>query len=200
MNEKENPYKKLINEKQIETVKSISNLDDGKLYFMNYVADYKLNKLLKSNVTDLNLLIKFVENELLNNKEFKGENTGGDIDAGCSSFVARTPDDHIILCRNFDYKMDMTAVMMKTSPNDGYESMGMVDTGWITEGERTLYGIGSLDDGKTDLSMTMAFPYLIMDGMNEKGLAICVLKLEGAPTRQNTGKEKSLPHLLCVWF
>ena len=190
MNEKENPYKKLINEKQIETVKSISNLDDGKLYFMNYVADYKLNKLLKSNVTDLNLLIKFVENELLNNKEFKGENTGGDIDAGCSSFVARTPDDHIILCRNFDYKMDMTAVMMKTSPNDGYESMGMVDTGWITEGERTLYGIGSLDDGKTDLSMTMAFPYLIMDGMNEKGLAICVLKLEGAPTCQNTGKEK----------
>ena len=190
MNEKENPYKKLINEKQIETVKSISNLDDGKLYFMNYVADYKLNKLLKSNVTDLNLLIKFVENELLNNKEFKGENTGGDIDAGCSSFVARTPDDHIILCRNFDYKMDMTAVMMKTSPNDGYESMGMVDTGWITDGKRTLYGIGSLDDGKTDLSMTMAFPYLIMDGMNEKGLAICVLKLEGAPTRQNTGKEK----------
>ena len=97
--------------KQIETVKSISNLDDGKLYFMNYVTNYKLNKLLKSNVTDLNLLIKFVENELLNNKEFNGENTGGDIDAGCSSFVARTPDDHIILCRNFDYKVDMTAVM-----------------------------------------------------------------------------------------
>ena len=47
MNEKENPYKKLINEKQIETVKSISNLDDGKLYFMNYVADYKLDKLLQ---------------------------------------------------------------------------------------------------------------------------------------------------------
>ena len=31
MNEKENPYKKLINEKQIETVKSISNLDDEKI-------------------------------------------------------------------------------------------------------------------------------------------------------------------------
>ena len=71
MNEKENPYKKLISEKQIETVKSISNLDDGKLYFMNYVADYKLDKLLQSNVTDLNLLIKFVENELLNNKAFE---------------------------------------------------------------------------------------------------------------------------------
>ena len=190
MNEKENPYNKLKSQKQIETIKSFFNLNDGKLYSMDYVADYKLDKLLKSDVTDLNLLIKFVEDELLNCKESDKKSTSGIIDAGCSSFVARTPDNHIILCRNFDYKMDMTAVIMKTALNNGYESVGMVDTGWLTDGKITLYGVGSLDDGKTDLSMTMAFPYLIMDGMNEKGLAICVLKLDGPPTRQNTGKSK----------
>lgn len=31
-------------------------------------------------------------------------------------------------------------------------------------------------------------PYLIMDGMNEKGLAVSVLKLDGKPTHQRTGK------------
>ena len=36
----------------------------------------------------------------------------------------------------------------------------------------------------------MAFPYLLMDGMNEKGLSMSVLKLRGDPALQDTGKNK----------
>ena len=38
--------------------------------------------------------------------------------------------------------------------------------------------------------MAAFFPYLLMDGMNEKGLAMSVLKLRGDPTLQDTGKNK----------
>ena len=56
--------------------------------------------------------------------------------------------------------------------------------GWIG------YTAGTLNDGTTDLSMAAFFPYLLMDGMNEKGLAMSVLKLRGDPTLQDTGKNK----------
>ena len=69
--------------------------------------------------------------------------------------------------------MKMTAVMVRTAPKDGYRSIGMADAGWVG------YDIGSLSDGKSDLSAAVAMPYLIMDGMNEKGLAVSVLKLDG---------------------
>lgn len=78
--------------------------------------------------------------------------------------------------------MKMTAVMVRTAPKDGYRSIGMADAGWVG------YDIGSLSDGKSDLSAAVAMPYLIMDGMNEKGLAVSVLKLDGKPTHQRTGK------------
>ena len=98
--------------------------------------------------------------------------------------AGRTEEGKPIYGRNFDYKMDMTAVLVRTAPRNGYRSIGMADAGWIG------YGLGSLDDGKTDVSAAVGMPYLIMDGLNEKGLAVSVLKLDGAPTRQNTGKKK----------
>ena len=41
-----------------------------------------------------------------------------------------------------------------------------------------------LDDGQTDVSMLVAAPYLLMDGMNEKGLMVAVLTVDGAGTVQ----------------
>ena len=80
--------------------------------------------------------------------------------------------------------MDMTAVLIRTAPKGGYVSIGLADAGWVG------YGIGSLGDGVSDISMAVGLPYLIMDGMNEKGLAVSVFYLDGEPARQNTGKPK----------
>ena len=54
------------------------------------------------------------------------------------------------------------------------------------------YKSGFYTDGDTDLSMLMALPYLLLDGINEDGFAISVLKLDGYPTRQHYSDRKNI--------
>ncbi len=49
---------------------------------------------------------------------------------------------------------------------------------------------GFFTDNETDLSVAMGFPYILMDGMNEKGFAVGVLHLDGEATWQDSGKKK----------
>jgi len=178
--ETKNPAALLTTEEQARSIASIRDIDGGRFYTMDYTADYKLDEALQENLTDASSLEAFVREHLLSG----GTQTVLTADAGCSAFVSSTEDGCMLFGRNFDYKMDMSAVLVRTAPKDGYRSIGLVDTGWIG------YGLGSLSDGVTDLSLAVSFPYLIMDGMNEKGLAVCVLQLDGEPTRQNRGKPK----------
>lgn len=177
---KNNPAIYLSTEEQKKSIESIKDLDNGRFYVMDYVADYKLDDMINANLTNIQSMIDFMQKNFLNG----GSTSVNAQDMGCSSFAVSTKEGKKLYGRNFDYKMDMSAVLIRTSPKDGYKSIGLADSGWVG------YGLGSLDDGKTDLSMTMAFPYLIMDGMNEKGLAVSVLLLKDTPTRQNTGKNR----------
>lgn len=175
-----NPAKYIVTEEQKKSIYSLKNINDGMLYTMDYSSDYKLDKILKLNIKSVDDMISFVKTELI----CGGEQSSGIIDMGCSAFSVKTADEDILVGRNFDYKMKMTAVLIRTKPEDGYSSIGIADAGWMN------YDIGSLDDGKTDISMAISFPYLVMDGMNEKGLSISILKLDGEPTQQETGKNK----------
>ena len=173
-----NPAASVTDKAQKASISTIKDLDNGRLYVMDYTADYKLDKMLQQNINSVDTMLAFVGRELLG----ATKPAPGAIDAGCSAFAGRTEEGKPIYGRNFDYKMKMTAVMVRTAPKDGYRSIGMADAGWVG------YDIGSLSDGKSDLSAAVAMPYLIMDGMNEKGLAVSVLKLDGKPTHQRTGK------------
>lgn len=173
-----NPAASVTDKAQKTSISTIKDLDNGRLYVMDYTADYKLDKMLQQNVNSVDTMLAFVGRELLG----AAKPAPGAIDAGCSAFAGRTEEGKPIYGRNFDYKMKMTAVLVRTAPKDGYRSIGMADAGWVG------YDIGSLSDGKSDLSAAVAMPYLIMDGMNEKGLAVSVLKLDGKPTHQRTGK------------
>ena len=173
-----NPAVSVSDKEQKASIATIKDLDNGRFYVMDYTADYKLDKMLEQNVNSVDTMLAFVGRELLG-----GSKPGyGNINAGCSAFAGRTEEGKPIYGRNFDYKMKMTAVLVRTAPKDGYRSIGMADAGWVG------YDIGALNDGKSDLSATVAMPYLIMDGLNEKGLAVSVLKLDGKPTHQRTGK------------
>ncbi|MGJ4851216.1 C45 family autoproteolytic acyltransferase/hydrolase [Bacillota bacterium Meth-B3] len=175
-----NPAAMLTTDEQAASIASIEDIDDGLFYTMDYTADYKLDEVLRGGIVDSPSMVAFVQENLLSGEAPANPDAG----AGCSAFVVTTEDGRVLYGRNFDYKMDMAAVLIRTAPKDGYKSIGIVDTGWMG------YGIGSLDDGATDLSMAVSFPYLIMDGMNEKGLAVSVLYLDGDPTRQDRGNPK----------
>jgi len=175
-----NPREYITTAEQEASIASIINIDDGMLYSMDYTADYKLDEMLAAGVDDLESLAAFVRQSLLNgcNEEV------GAINPGCSAFTAQSPDGAILFGRNFDYdNTDTTAILVRTTPENGYASIALAPAGMLG-----WYGKGSLDDGTTDLSLLAAMPYFILDGVNEKGLAITVLELEYDHTRQDTGK------------
>ena len=62
------------------------------------------------------------------------------------------------------------------NPKARYRSLGVADTYWADFKNGSAIN-GMLDDGKSDLSAFVLSPFLTMDGMNEKGLAISILAL-----------------------
>ncbi|MBD3109821.1 linear amide C-N hydrolase [Bacillus sp. AGMB 02131] len=159
-----------------KTLTSIEELGDSKLYTMTYYADYHLDSLLERGVKSDSDFYHLVSENIA------GATVQGNFEGiGCSAFTAITEDGDHVYGRNFDYLMDMGIVVIKTKPKEGYASTGIANLGFVD--------VGQNDVSKENYRL-LAAPYLCMDGMNEKGLAISVLSLDGIPTRQNTGKTK----------
>ena len=170
----DNPAHYLKTEEQKASAASIEKLGDKGLYKMEYSADYRLDEVLKSGSRTSDDLLKFLLAELLG-----VENSQAALPSfGCSAFAVRTKSGDRIFGRNFDYNQfdagveGNAAVLMRVRPKEGYSSVGMVP------GAFAGFGTDSLCDGETDISNTALFPFLIMDGMNEAGLAVSVLWLE----------------------
>ena len=198
---KTNPYAivpaNLITGKgKLDMLHSIQDLGDGRFFYLDYTEDYKLDEIIGKNITTNEGLIGFVLNNLCDKMPSKSAvlNYG----AGCSAFSATNPSGDYLMGRNFDYSHGnepIAAAIVQTSPKNGLKSVCMVDGYWIGY-RQGLYQ--SFTDRKSefektkkqDLSYVMAFPYLLMDGMNEAGFAISVLHLDGKPTQQNTGGKK----------
>lgn len=83
--------------------------------------------------------------------------------------------------RNFDLTYS-PALVVETAPDNGYRSISTVNLAFLGFGEDKLP-----DTWKQKL-ITLAAPYAPLDGMNEKGLAVAVLRIADVPTDQDTGK------------
>lgn len=155
-----NPHAYLQNEKQIEAIESIRRVDEkGYLYHMVCNYDYY----------DLPEAFKAV------------------ISAGCSTFVVKNLEGEVLFCRNYDYshfhnndrknpRTGLNMIIEGNNPKARYRSLGVADTYWADFKNGSAIN-GMLDDGKSDLSAFVLSPFLTMDGMNEKGLAISILAL-----------------------
>ncbi len=164
---------------RISTFASLKELEPG-VYAMNCKEDYKLQVMLDAGISSEGELYSFISDEM-----FWGMpvNISG-MSFGCSSFAVTAPDGHHLMGRNYDYP-ETDLLMIYSDPADGYASIGMADIG--------LMGLGT-DAGETDpLSagsrfMSVAFPYLTVDGINEAGVGISILQLENEEMHQDTGK------------
>ena len=83
--------------------------------------------------------------------------------------------------RNFDLTYS-PALVVETAPDNGYRSISTVNLAFLGFGEDKLP-----DTWKQKL-ITLAAPYAPLDGINEKGLAVAVLRIADEPTDQDTGK------------
>ena len=187
----------ILDKDKLAMIYSLRDLEGsrGRIYEMTYDVDYKLDEALNFGIDCTDRLKMFVALNLMDTI-ISSKKVKLSYDAGCSAFAC--PDKksgHYLMGRNFDFnhidpvtkERDMIPVIaVHTAPKGGKKSVSFVD------GKFVDYKSGFYTDGKSDLSMLMALPYLLLDGINEDGFAVSVLKLDGLPTLQQTpGKKKT---------
>ena len=159
----------LRNEEQRKIIESIKAVVPGRFYEIDYTADYYLNKAIECSPATLEEFNIFAAKYLLNIPAT--ESSLQSVGAGCSVFAGKTMEGEGLLCRNYDYSHELTAAILKCHPKDGYKSMGMCDLAFLG------MMAGSFEEENADLSGLMLAPYIMVDGVNEKGVAIATLEL-----------------------
>ncbi len=136
--------------------------DDGYLYYMDYTEDYYAP-------------------EVMQEMEEKGL-----VDTGCSSFFTHNLDGEPITCRNYDYPhrtpddtrtMTGLNVVLHCKPEGKYESIAVADAIWCDENNPLLIQ-GGPDQKDFNIDMIRILPYECMDGINEKGLCVSILRVD----------------------
>lgn len=165
----------------IRTLMSIKEIDDYGMYYMDYYSDYGLDELIdQGGASSDKEIVEFAVQKIL-----KGIPLEFNVpDFGCTTFQAKNSDEEWIFARNYD--LDYTpSMIIKTEPENGYASVSVANISIMG------YGENSRPDSLLNSIMTLATPYTVMDGMNEKGFSIGVLIIEDVATNQ-TGKDLSM--------
>ena len=169
--------------------------DKGRIYEMNYTVDYKLDEALNAGIVGTTSLTRFVVTHLFGSIP-SAKSVSLSYDAGCSAFAC--PDGtsgNFLMGRNFDFnhrdpdtkeRVMIPLIAVHTAPAGGKKSVSFVD------GQFVKYESGFYTKKGNDLSMLMALPYLLLDGINEDGFAVSVLKLDGLPTAQSDSPNKRI--------
>lgn len=179
----QNPASMLRNEQQAQGIQLTPSTEDslrGLLYELDFLNDYKLDEMLRSDVRGLKDFARFAGTKILSTSKVLANYKK--LKVGCTAFTCTSPDGDILYARNFDFTSagPSPVVITHTAPPDGFRSVAIVGMSLLN------YPAGSLSDGTTDLSLLAMVPYLLMDGMNEKGLAISVLYLDARDTVTGT--------------
>lgn len=163
---------------ELLTMMSIKRVEeDVDLFTMTYKGDYALDEFMKTGASSDRELVEFIVHQVL-----KGVPLEFDLpDLGCSTFTAELKDGTQIFGRNFDM-YDSPAMLLTTRPKDGYASLSMVNLAYIG------YSAEHLPEDIASSILTLAAPYVPLDGVNEKGLAVGVLLIDTEPTNQQTDK------------
>ena len=189
---------KTLTDTQIKTLRSLEDIHgDGSFFGMTYWADYRLDEVLTSGADTWESFQEAVH-RLLVNGEMPALSEGD----GCTVFTVRSPDGHVLVGRNFDFRHKKSdrgtgRLILKTKPGKDYQSFGMIDLSFAGMTGR-LSSLAAGDPAALsayDPAALMMTPYVLMDGMNEKGVFIAILALAYPGVRQNTGKPKTLPTL-----
>lgn len=187
-----NPHAYVTSGDKVRMITTLKEIEKDCLYEMDYTTDYKLDELIESDVRNMSDLLDFIATEILDVVP-TGNPTPG-LSSGCSAYAAiESSMGDLLMGRNYDYchvekgvEVPISAILVRTAPKGGKKSISMVDSYWMG------YRKGFYKDGISDLSMLMAAPYEILDGVNEDGFAVCILHLDGKATCQDDAKKKSL--------
>ncbi len=151
--------------------------ESANIYSMTYKNNYFFDEFLESGASTDEKLQNFIMTKLLHGLPVDFALP----DYGCSSFTSITNQGEHTFARNLD--IDFAPIMVvKTFPKNGYSSISMVNLSALG------FSMTSLPNNLMDKLLLLATPYIPFDGMNEKGVAICVNMVNGADIQQNTEK------------
>ncbi len=162
----------------IATLMSIEKVDDYGMYVMDYTTDYGLDELIEQGgVSSDPEIAEFVIKKVL-----KGLPVEFDIpDFGCSTFQVQNAEGDWLFARNYDLSY-VPSMIVRTNPENGYASISISNMSVLG------YTEDNMPTNLLNSVMTLAAPYVLMDGLNEKGLSIGVLLIKDEPTKQ-TGND-----------
>lgn len=159
---KKNPRKRILPIGVGRAIDGIRKEDArGLLYYMDYRADYyKLEKY-----------------------------TAMLTASGCSTFLTKNEEGNYLLGRNYDFSHyrfnqkggpeDITSliiVVRTDNPKAKYRTLGIVDGFWLDFAKGSFFE-GVPSDGVTNMTRLAMAPFVIMDGVNEAGLATSIMHL-----------------------
>ena len=165
----------------LRTLRSLRRRESALFWTLDVQGDYRLRDFLRDGARNEREILLFFKRTFLpwiplplpRVPEF-----------GCSTFAARTPDGRVLFGRNFDLNRFSPPLAVRTAPADGYASVSTTSPLFLGYSERRLPGRGLL----RDLPL-LAAPYVPVDGVNERGLAVAVLLVPcEKPVHQETGR------------
>ena len=179
-----------INYQKIEKLIIHKNATDGNLitpekvadniYKLDYKGDYKLDEYLKAGINNADDYDKWFKDNLTDGESLEDEDTN----SGCASFAVVDENGNHLFARNYDMTKD-DALIIRTTPEKGYKSIGIADIGKVGIGEGQKLKV---DDKKAKKILNVA-PYLMTDGINEKGLGVSILTLPEEYEKIDTEKK-----------
>lgn len=163
--------------KTMSSIAKITSYEDGyDLYTIDVSYGYSLRRVISSGITDNQSLIDAILGEALPLLPVSMKAP----DFSCSAFTAQGSGG-TLMGRNYDFKRDTSALLVRCSPTDGYRSIGFAALNNV--------GADAADSSlKTRLACLTA-PFVCLDGVNERGVSIAVLTLDSEPTHQATGRQ-----------
>lgn len=167
---------------QFTAANTIEKLDEG-LWCMEYKGDYGFDEFLAQGGAASDAEMGDYIAAFLSHGFWKPDTSAAGGEYGCSALSVKSPEGGMLFGRNYDWS-ECKAMVIHTVPKNGYESISTTCLDFLGFGEDWVP-----DKDMGSKFMALAAVYVILDGMNEKGLCVADLMVEpGEVIHQDTDK------------
>ena len=168
----------IVYHKQIKSAASLKRLTDYAdgydLYAVDIAYDYDLDAIIAAGMRDDQGYIDAVLAQVLPGLPVHVQTP----QFACSAFAAVDDQGRVRTGRNYDFKDDTSALLVRNHPHDGYASIGFAALNNLGNNAP----LGSV----AGRAAALMGPFAQLDGVNERGVCIAVLTLDSKPCDQDT--------------
>ena len=170
----------------MRTIEQVVSYEDGyNLYSMDVKYDYDVERVIRRGVTDDQSVVDAIRKEALPYLPIKIEAPK----FACTAFSMALADGGHVMGRNYDFKNDTSAMLVRCHPRNGYSSVAFA----------ALDNIKANDPMSVKGKMAcLTAPFICLDGINEKGVSVAVLTLDSKPTRQYDSEKQTIATTLAI--